>query len=75
MFYLETKDGDRFFTDPNSDDVAEFEKILKQKLGTQVSDFFKQLIHEAENKANLSLQNDIDYIIGELRDLQSRLDG
>ena len=35
MFYLETKDGEKFFTDAKSDDKMEFEKILEQKLGEQ----------------------------------------
>ena len=75
MFYLETKDGDRFFTDKNSDDRAEFEKIIEQKLGQQAVDMFNQLITDAENKNHRRLMVDIDYIISELRDVRDQLDG
>ena len=48
MFYLETKDGDKFFTESNSSDKAEFEKIIEQKLGSDAAELFNQLIAEAE---------------------------
>lgn len=51
MFYLETKDGDRFFTQVNSDDRAEFEKILEQKLGEQAVQLLNDIICEAEANA------------------------
>lgn len=73
MFYLETKDGDRFFTDKNSDDCAEFEKIIEQKLGQQAVELFRQLIADAENKNRELLAGDIDYIITELRDVRDML--
>lgn len=50
MFYLETKDGEKFFTDAKSDDKIEFEKILEQKLGNQAVELFNQLIQDAEEE-------------------------
>jgi flagellar biosynthesis/type III secretory pathway protein FliH len=50
MFYLETKDGEKFFTDANSDDKLEFEKIIEQKLGKQTVDLFNQLIEDAKEE-------------------------
>ena len=47
MFYLETKDGDKFFTNKDSDDRKEFEKILEDKLGQQVGELFNELLNEA----------------------------
>ena len=73
MFYLETKDGDKFFTDTNSDDKAEFEKIIEQKLGSQAAELFKQLIEDAEQKNRDVLIGDLEYVIRELRDIQNQL--
>ena len=47
MFYLETKDGEKFLTIKNSDDRAEFGKILEDKLGRQAGEIFNDLINEA----------------------------
>ena len=47
-FYLETKDGDRFFTDPTSNDKLEFEKIIESKLGQSSAELFDTLISEAK---------------------------
>lgn len=49
MFYLETKDGDKFFTDPKSDDKLEFEKIIEDKLGKQSAELFNSLLDEAKD--------------------------
>ena len=51
MFYLETKDGDKFFTEKDSDDRREFSKILNEKLGRDASDLFENLISESEDNA------------------------
>lgn len=51
MFYLETKDGDKFFTETDSDDRREFSKILNDKLGRDASDLFDSLISESEDNA------------------------
>ena len=48
MFYLETKDGEKFFTDVKSDDRAEFEKIIEQKVGSQAATMFNDFIEEAK---------------------------
>ena len=51
MFYLEIKDGDTFFTSKDSDDKAEFEKILEAKLGTDAATMFKDFVEEASDDA------------------------
>lgn len=33
MFYLETKDGEKFFTEAGDDDQAVFKRIIEDKLG------------------------------------------
>lgn len=48
MFYLELKDGERFFTDAKSDDKLEFEKILEAKLGKDAASMFESLVDEAK---------------------------
>ena len=50
MFYLELKDGERFFTESNSNDRLEFEKILDQKLGEQAVELFNQLLADAKEE-------------------------
>ena len=55
MFFLETKDGDKFFTDANSDDKLEFEKIIDAKLGRSAAELFDSLIEDAKS-AGESLQ-------------------
>jgi hypothetical protein len=47
MFYLETKDGERFLTGANSDDKAEFEKIVESKMGSEAVDLLNQLLLDA----------------------------
>lgn len=51
MFYLETKDGERFFTNKDSDDVAEFKSILETKLGSDAADLFSEILSEREEDA------------------------
>ena len=55
MFYMETKDGDKFFTNPESNDRAEFEKILEAKLGKDAVDMFDSLMYDAEGKNQSSV--------------------
>jgi len=50
MFYLETKDGDRFFTDAKSNDRLEFERIIEQKLGKMAVELFNQLLADAKEE-------------------------
>jgi len=52
MFYLETKDGDKFFTETDSDDRREFSKIIHEKLGRDASDLFDNLVSESEDNAD-----------------------
>lgn len=51
MFYLELKDGDKFFTNKDSDDHKEFEKIIDSKLGKDAAELFDNLIKESEDNA------------------------
>lgn len=53
MFYLETKDGERFFTNPNSDDKTEFEKIVEAKMGAESVDMMNYLIMDAHEEGVL----------------------
>ena len=43
MFYLETKDGEKFFTKDNDDDQAVFKRIIEDKLGKDALTLFKEL--------------------------------
>lgn len=75
MFYLETNDGDKFFTDPKSDDKVEFWKILDQKLGRPAANMFDEFIKDAEGKIDSiaidKICNDLDSVIANLDDLQN----
>ena len=51
MFYLETKDGDKFFTDSKSNDKVEFWRILDQKLGRQAANMFDEFIKDVKQEA------------------------
>lgn len=62
MFYLETKDGEKFFTDKNSDDLKEFDKIIDSKLGRDASNMFLGFIEEAKAENGYV----IEYIYGKL---------
>lgn len=53
MFYVETKDGEKFFTSPNSDDVAEFAKILEEKLGKDMAKLFSDILEEKVSSVEL----------------------
>lgn len=55
MFYLETKDGDKFLTDKDSDDRREFEKIITDKMGRDAADLFDLLVKEGEENAEQML--------------------
>lgn len=66
MFYLETKDGDRFFTNVGSDDKLEFEKIIEAKLGKDAVEMLDNLIHDAECIN--------DYTLLDLKDTLDNLD-
>lgn len=48
MFFLETKDGDRFFTEPKSNDKLEFEKIIESKLGKDAAEMFDILVDDGK---------------------------
>lgn len=72
MFYLETKDGDKFVTQPNSDDKAEFEKVLKDKLGESAAELFTMLLEDAKNdqvSVLTYLSKELDTVLFELNEL------
>jgi len=50
MFYLETKDGDKFFTNKDSDDRKEFEKIVEDKMGEGSVNLMNLLIDESADE-------------------------
>lgn len=73
MFYMETKDGEKFCTDIKSDDRKEFERIIEQKLGTDAVEIFNQILDEVKSEGREALARDIDYIIGQLYDIKNDL--
>ena len=44
MFYLQTKDGEKFFTSKDSDDKSEFIKIVNDKLGEEAAEILGDLL-------------------------------
>lgn len=50
MFYLETKDGERFFTAPKSNDRIEFEKIVRSKMGDDSVKMLDELLQDARSE-------------------------
>ena len=50
MFYLETKDGEKFFTYPYEDDQAVFKRIIEDKLGKDALMLFKDLFEYGEKE-------------------------
>lgn len=75
MFYLETKDGDKFFTDPKSDDKVEFWRILDQKLGRQAATMFDEFIEDAKQEVYNEVDNsEILAAADDLNDVVSVLD-
>ena len=65
MFFLETKDGDKFFTENGSDDRQEFAKILDEKLGQSSVELFDMLMDEISEK-NESLLKDTNKDLSEI---------
>ena len=71
MFFLETKDGDKFFTDPDSDDKVEFWKILDQKLGRSAANMFDEFIKDNEHAID---PDDVERICYDLDSVIAALD-
>ena len=69
MFYLQTKDGERFLTDSRSSDIREFEKIIEDKLGRDAAELFGSLITEAKDDGNWEL----DSVASELYNISNDL--
>ena len=74
MFYLQTKDGERFFTGKHSDDKEEFEKIIEAKMGKEAAEMFNELIGAAEIEGEESVSLDgyveTDYVVDIASDLE-----
>lgn len=60
MFYLETKDGEKFFTKDSDDDQAVFKRIIEDKLGKDALILFKQLFEYGEKEREEVLEQ-IEY--------------
>jgi hypothetical protein len=73
MFYLQTKDGERFFTSKYSDDKAEFERILRDKLGNDAAEMFDDFVEVARMDGEESVSFDgyveTDYVVDVASDL------
>jgi len=67
MFYLETKDGDRFFTDKDSSDKVEFEKIVEAKMGKDSADLYNSIVQEFSDDAEALIAN-YNYKLKEILD-------
>lgn len=74
MFYLETKDGDRFFTSADSDDKIEFEKIIDAKLGKDAANMFNILVEDAAFAYESLLEDAGSRLQDSLRDLDHAID-
>ena len=73
MFYLETKDGERFFTSTMSNDKNEFEKIVASKMGDQAVELLNDFIEDAREEGEESVSFD-DYVDAyEVQYLSSKL--
>ena len=73
MFFLETRDGDRFFTDKDSDDKLEFEKIIDAKMGRDASNLFDTLIAVAKSNNEDLLEQTAGRLDECINDLDSAL--
>lgn len=47
MFYLQTKDGESFFTSSTSNDKVEFTKIVDSKMGSDAAEMLDHLLKDA----------------------------
>ena len=47
MFYLQTKDGEKFLTNTDSDDRAEFGRIIENKLGQSAFELYNDIVDSA----------------------------
>ena len=62
MFYLETKDGEKFFTEDGDDDQAVFKRIIEDKLGKDALTLFKELFEYGEKEREEVLEMQYTYI-------------
>ena len=77
MFYLQTKDGERFFTSKYSDDKEEFERIIRDKLGNDAAEMFDEFVEVARMDGEDSVSFDgyveTDYVIDIASDMHDVL--
>ena len=62
MFYLETKDGEKFFTEAGDDDQVVFKRIIEDKLGKDALTLFKELFEYGEKEREEVLEMQYTYI-------------
>ena len=73
MFYLETKDGDMFFTSKDSDDRREFEKIIENKLGKDAADMFELLVEDEKAEVEHIMESASERLHDCINDLDGAL--
>ena len=73
MFYLETRDGEKFFTDKDSDDKVEFWKILDKKLGRSAAELFDDIL-KAESYSADDIQETLDKVLCSVETVNKDLD-
>ena len=57
MFYLQTNDGERFLTAPQSSDKDEFIKIVESKMGSDATEVLTSLLSEAHDSGMAEAEN------------------
>jgi hypothetical protein len=80
MFYLETKDGERFLTSAISDDKSEFENIIESKMGRQAVELFNDIVDDAREEGEESVsfedyvsRDEVYYLSSDLADVIKQL--
>ncbi len=74
MFYLETKDGERFFTAPKSSDREEFEKIVRSKMGDDSVKMLDELLQDARSEGAESVCEPDEQTVVYYYDIDNLLD-
>lgn len=59
MFYLQTKDGESFFTSSTSNDKVEFTKIVDSKMGSDAAEMLDNLLKDAYEEGQEAAASDL----------------
>lgn len=59
MFYLQTKDGESFFTSSTSNDKVEFTKIVDSKMGPDAAEMLDHLLKDAYEEGEEAAASDL----------------